>query len=124
MRAARIQRDLARSCLAVALVGALLVGAGTPAARADDGPADTLKTLYRIALSAEMCGFAMAPRQADALGKSMNRALAESGLDADGADRLYRDVDTALEEEGWDKVCASNGQWARDYRALLAANTR
>lgn len=82
---------------------------------------DTLRTLYRIALSADMCGFPMAQRQADKLGQAMNRALTESGLDENGAEDLYRQVDTGLETEGWDKVCAQKGDWARDYRALLAA---
>ncbi len=93
-------------------------------ALAGDGPEDTLRTLYRIALSADMCGFPMAQRQADALGKAMNRALAETGLDEDKAEELYNSVDAGLEAEGWDKVCAQNGDWARNYRALLAANTK
>lgn len=118
MRAARLPRRLVR----LGLGAALLVSAGV--ARADDGAADALKTLYRIALSAEMCGFPIAPRQSEALGRAMNRAMSESGLDADGADRLYLDVDAALETEGWDKICASDGDWAHGFRALLAANTK
>lgn len=109
------------------LVAAALLVAGTMASRpalAADGAEETLRTLYRIAISAEMCGFPMAQRQADALGKAMNRALAESGLDEDKSDELYKSVDAGLEGEGWDKVCAQNGEWARSYRALLAANTK
>ena len=54
----------------------------------------------------------------------MNRALTESSLDEEKAEDLYRSVDSALEAEGWDKVCAQKGDWARNYRALLAANTK
>lgn len=117
MRADRSMRGLVRLGLAAAvLLGA--VGRATAA----DGAEETLKLLYRVALSAEMCGFAIAPRQSDALGRAMNRSLTESGLDPDAADQLYRDVDAGLEAEGWDKVCASKGDWAQSYRALLAAN--
>lgn len=118
MRAARLSRRLARLGLGVAVLFAV----GT--AEAQDGAADTLKTLYRIALSAEMCGFPIAPRQSEALGRAMNRALTESGLDADAGDRLYLDVDAALEAEGWEKICATDGDWAHGFRALLAANTK
>ncbi|MDK9696066.1 MAG: hypothetical protein OEL76_06735 [Siculibacillus sp.] len=91
---------------------------------AGEGPEDALRTLYRIALSADMCGFPMQKRQADVLGKAMDKALVESGLDEDKAEALYRSVDTGLEAEGWDKVCAQKGEWARDYRAILAARTQ
>lgn len=107
------------------LAGAtLIVGLAGSTAGAAEGAEETLRTLYRIALSAEMCGFPMAPKQADALGRSMNRALAESGMSEEASDVLYRDVDGALEAEGWEKVCAAGGDWARNYRALLAANTK
>ena len=116
MRAASLARGLAAlSCLA-------LLAATPRAVVAGETPEETLRTLYRVALSAEMCGFPMAPRQANALGKAMNRALAETGLEGDAADEVYRAVDSALEAEGWDKVCAENGEWARNYRAVLAAN--
>lgn len=111
---------LARGAAAFACL--LVVALATRSAVAAEAE-ETLRTLYRIALSAEMCGFPMAPRQADALGKAMNRALSETGLEGDAADQIYRDVDTTLEAEGWDKVCQDNGAWARSYRALLAANT-
>ncbi len=114
---------LARGLFGLAALAAVLLVAPRPALAAE-GAEETLRTLYRIALSAEMCGFPLAPRQADALGKAMNRALAEVGLDEDGSDEFYRGVDAALEAEGWDKVCAENGDWARSYRALLAANTK
>lgn len=120
MRADRPSRGLFR----VALVAAAVLAGSIGRAPAAEGAEETLKTLYRIALSAEMCGFPIAPRQSEALGKSMNRALTESGLDPDAADELYRDVDASLEAEGWDKVCAAGGDWARNYRALLAANTK
>lgn len=107
------------------LVGlALVLLAFAPGARAAETAEETLKVLYRIAISAEMCGFPIGHRQADQLGKAMNRALAESGLDGEAADQLYRDVDAALGNEGWETVCETNGTWARSYRALLAANTK
>jgi len=109
------------ACGSAALACLLVVAlAPRPAAAAE--AEETLRMLYRVALSAEMCGFPLAPRQADALGKAMNRALSETGLEGDAADQVYRDVDTALEAEGWDKVCQENGAWARSYRALVAAN--
>ena len=113
MRAAVLTRALAT----FAVLSALAV----PAAAED--AQDTLRTLYRIALSADMCGFPMQKRQAEVLGKAMDKALAESGLDEDKAEELYRSVDTGLESEGWAKVCAQKGDWARDYRAILAART-
>lgn len=118
MRAARLPR-LVRLGLGVALLAASpsVVGAA-------EGPTETLKMLYRVALSAEMCGFPIAQRQSEALGRAMNRAMSESGLEPDAADRLYLDVDEALEAEGWDKVCAANGEWARSWHALLAANAK
>lgn len=119
MRADRPLRGLLR----LGLLAAVLTGS-VDRVTAAEGADETLKTLYRIALSAEMCGFPIAPRQSEALGKSMNRALSESGLDPDAAEQLYRDVDSSLEAEGWDKVCAASGDWARNYRALLAANTK
>lgn len=117
MRAARFSRGL----LGLAALATISLAARpVVAAEAEE----TLRTLYRIALSADMCGFPLAQRQADALGKAMNRALAETGLDDGAADELYRSVDSGLESEGWDKVCAQNGDWARSYRALLAANVK
>jgi hypothetical protein len=113
---------LSRGLFGLAALAAVSL-VGTPSAQAE-GAEDTLRTLYRIAISAEMCGFPIANRQAEALGNAMNRSLAETGLDEDGADKLYREVDAGLESEGWDKVCAQNGDWARNYRALLAANTK
>ncbi|MCE1236408.1 MAG: hypothetical protein LWW93_08625 [Hyphomicrobiales bacterium] len=107
----------------VALGGAVLLGASV-SARAGEASLETLKTLYRIALSAEMCGFPIAPRQSEAIGRAMNRALAESGLDAEASDKLYLDVDAALEVEGWDKICAADGEWAHGWRALVAANVK
>lgn len=108
------------------LVGlALLLLATTSApSRAAETADETLRVLYRIAISAEMCGFPIAHRQADALGKAMNRALAESGLDGEASEQLYRDVDAGLANEGWETVCEANGAWARSYRSLLAANTK
>lgn len=116
MRAGSFARGVA------ALAYLVVVSLASRPALATEGAEETLRTLYRIALSAEMCGFQLAPRQADALGKAMNRALSETGLEGDAADQIYRDVDTALETEGWDKVCQENGAWARSYRALVAAN--
>ena len=118
MRAGHLLRGI---CAVAAVAGVALLARPAVAA---DGAEETLRTLYRIALSADMCGFPIAQRQADALGKAMNRALAESGLDDTASDELYRSVDAGLEAEGWDKVCAQNGDWARSYRALLAANTK
>jgi hypothetical protein len=114
---------LARGLFGLAALAAASLTDTRPAVAAG-GAEETLRTLYRIAISAEMCGFPIAPRQADALGKAMNRAITETGLDEDGSDEFYRSVDAALEAEGWDKVCAENGDWARNYRALLAANTK
>ncbi len=101
---------------------AVLSFLAAPAAAED--ATDTLRTLYRIALSADMCGFPMQKRQAEVLGKAMDKALVESGLDEDKAEALYAAVDTGLEAEGWDKVCSQKGDWARDYRAILAARTQ
>ena len=114
MRAVSISRGL----VAVAVIALL----ATPVAAAEDAR-DTLRTLYRIALSADMCGFPMQKRQAEVLGKAIDKALSESGLDEDKAEELYRSIDTGLEAEGWEKVCAQKGDWARDYRAILAART-
>lgn len=119
MRADRPLRGLFRLGLFAAVLAAPL-----GSVRAADGPEDTLKTLYRVALSAEMCGFPIAPRQSEALGRAMNRAMAESRLEPDAADKLYLEVDAALEAEGWDVVCAASGEWARGWRALLAANSK
>ena len=116
-------RRNARGLVGLAALAALLLSA-PPTAVAGDGAEETLRNLYRIAISAEMCEFALSPRQSDALGRAMDRSLAESGLDEDAADALYRGVDAALNAEGWDKVCAQNGDWARTYRALVAANVK
>ncbi|WP_333825393.1 hypothetical protein [Pinisolibacter sp.] len=114
MRAAILTRALA--------VAAVTSSLAAPAVAAEDAET-SLRTLYRIALSADMCGFPMQKRQAEVLGKAIDKALAESGLDEDKAEALYNTVDTGLEAEGWDKVCAQKGDWARDYRAVLAAKT-
>ncbi len=121
MGADRFLRVFSRTTLVGALVAAF-VGGTVGRAGAEEGGEETLKTLYRIAISAEMCGFPMGQREATNLGKAMNRALAETNLSPDAADALYRDVDAALEAEGFEKICAGDG--ARNYRALLAANIR
>jgi hypothetical protein len=105
---------LGLACFALVTVRPAVVGAG-------DSAEDNLRTLYRIALSAEMCGFPIAAREADALGKAMNREIADLGLDDDGVDALYRRIDGEFEAEGWDGICAENGDWARGYRRRLAA---
>ena len=112
MRAVSFARGLAAAAVITLLA--------TPAVAADDAR-ETLRTLYRIALSADMCGFPMQKRQAEILGKAMDKALAESGLDEEKAEELYNAVDTGLEAEGRDKICAQKSDWTRDYRAVLAA---
>jgi hypothetical protein len=101
-----------------------IVALGSRPALAADGAEDTLRTLYRVALSAEMCGFPIGAKQADALGKAMNRTIADLGLDDDGVEALYRTIDGEFEAEGWETICAEDGDWARGYRRLLAAVTR
>lgn len=107
--------------LAAVAVSAVLGLAGTLPARANDPAEESLKSLYRIALSAEMCDFALPSREAEAVGRAMNNAIAKLSLDEDKAEAFYLKVEAEMQAEGWDKLCAKGGQWAATYRELISS---
>lgn len=93
----------------------------TVPARASDPAEESLKSLYRIALSAEVCEFVLPTREANAVGKAMNQIIATLSLDEDKAEAFYLKVEAEMQAEGWDKLCAKNGQWAQTYRQLISS---
>ena len=101
----------------IAAVLAVLLAAPVPARAAATDPELTL--LYRLALSAEMCGFPVSPRQADAIGKAMDKRLAALKLSDDEADEAYRAIEAAMQAEDWDRLCAKDGAWAKAWAAEI-----
>lgn len=112
---------LARPVLAFVLAAAVVAPAG--AAPREQAEA-SLKQLYRMALSAEVCGFKITDKQADAIGKAMDRDVEVLDLTDDKADALYLEVEKQMEAEGWDTLCAEGGAWAKEFRDRLAGFTR
>jgi hypothetical protein len=106
-----MMRRLLPACLLVWLL------AGTAAAQPATDP--ELTELYRLALSAEMCGFPVSPKQATAIGKAMDKRIAALKLSDDDSDKVYQQIETAMEAEGWDGLCAKGGAWEKTYREAL-----
>lgn len=82
-------------------------------------PDPELARLYRLALSAEMCGFPMSKGQAAAVGKAMDKRVAALKLSDDAADAAFQAIEAAIEAEGWDGLCAKGGAWEKTYQAEL-----
>ncbi|MEJ1157108.1 hypothetical protein [Prosthecomicrobium sp. N25] len=94
----------------------LIALAATLPARAD-APDAELARLYRLALSAEMCGFAVTPKQAEAIGKAMDKRIAALKLSDEAADKLYQEIEAGMDGEGWDGLCTKGGAWEKTYQA-------
>ncbi len=92
---------------------ALALALVEPAAAADPDP--VLTALYRLALSAEVCGFPVSTKQADAIGKKMDERLAALKLSDEEADTVSEQIEAGMAAEGWDKLCAKDGAWAKTY---------
>lgn len=99
-------------------VGAVSVLAISGPVRADDR--DELVTLYKIAISADACNFALSDDQADAVGSAMDALIGKMNLSDDDADKLYLETESEMEAADWDKVCDPNGAWAKSYGGLVA----
>lgn len=112
MRAAMI-----RTALPAAILLALLALPAAPAVAEATDP--ELTRLYRLALSAEMCGFPVSDKQAEAIGKAMDRRIADLKLSDEAADALYQKIEADMEAENWDALCAKGGPWAKAYAAEL-----
>lgn len=89
------------------------------AVQAAAAPIDDLKQLYRLALSAEACGFDITPRQSDAMGKAMDQAIEAAGLNDEKSEKLMSDIEHELDAKGWEKLCADNGDWAKTFAAEM-----
>lgn len=101
-------------CLLIA--GLVVIATLTPASA---NPLEELRQLYRLALSAEACGFDVTPRQSDAMGKAMDRALSAAGLNDTASEKLMGDIETELDAKGWDKLCAETGEWAKTFASEM-----
>ncbi len=104
--------------LTACLLAAALVATGVGAASAARDPAarDALKRLYRLALSADLCGFPVTDAQSSALGKEMDKFVHVLDLDEDASDELYQKVEAEMEKEGLAQICREDGAWAKTYR--------
>ncbi|MBT9292088.1 hypothetical protein [Prosthecodimorpha staleyi] len=105
------RRPLRRTLAAVLI--ALAAASGPARAAEVNDPELTL--LYRLALSAEMCGFTVSPKQAEAIGKEMDRHIRRLNLSDDDADALYKKIEADMAAEDWDRICAKTGAWAKTY---------
>jgi hypothetical protein len=87
-------------------------------------PIEDLRQLYRLALSAEACGFDITPRQSDAMGKAMDQAIEAAGLNDERSEKLMGEVEQELDAKGWEKLCADNGEWAKTFAAEMVKFTK
>jgi hypothetical protein len=112
-----LRRAVAAVLIALAAISAIAAIAGPVRATEANDPELTL--LYRLALSAEMCGFTVSPKQAEAIGKEMDRHIRRLNLSDDDADALYKTIEAGMAAEDWDKLCAKTGAWAKTYAEQL-----
>lgn len=112
MRAAMIRASFPAAILAA------LLALPVPTAVAQETDPE-LTRLYRLALSAEMCGFPVSEKQAEAIGKAMDRRIGDLKLTDEAADALYQKIEADMEAENWDALCAKGGTWAKAYAAEL-----
>lgn len=108
------RRPLRRAVAAVLVALAAIAAIAGPARAAEANDPD-LTLLYRLALSAEMCGFTVSPKQAEGIGKDMDRHIRRLNLSDDDADALYKKIEADMAAEDWDKLCAKSGAWAKTY---------
>jgi len=108
-----LRRAVAAVPVALAAISTIAAIAGP--ARAAEANDPDLTLLYRLALSAEMCGFTVSPKQAEGIGKDMDRHIRRLNLSDDDADALYKKIEADMAAEDWDKLCAKSGAWAKTY---------
>lgn len=101
-----------------ATIGVAPVGAAT------GEPKDTLSLLYRVALSAEICGFPVSEKQSERIGHQMDAFLAKLNLSDEESDALYTGVEAAMEREGWDQICSKDSAWAKEFKQALQVYTK
>lgn len=105
--------------IALAALGLAATLGVAPAGAATGEPKDKLSLLYRVALSAEVCGFPVSNRQSERIGREMDAALAKLNLSDEESDALYSGVETAMEREGWDSLCANDSAWSKEFRQVV-----
>jgi hypothetical protein len=97
------------------LAGFALAVAVSVATASGATPVDDLKQLYRLALSAEACGFDVTPRQSDVMGKAMDAAIEAAGLNDEKSEKLMSEIELELVAKGWEMLCADSGEWAKTF---------
>lgn len=106
-------RLLTAGALAAGLVTA---GTGPASAARDPAAREALKRLYRLALSADLCGFPVTDAQSSALGREMDKYVHALDLGEDASDELYQKVEAEMQKEGLAQLCRADGAWAKTYR--------
>jgi len=106
-------------------------GSPTPAAAAkteppladlpkDPGTARTaLRSYYAVSVLADRCGFPVTTREGHLLDRVVSSLEGQLKLTDQQADALYSDVDQTLYSKGGSKLCLSDGDQARSFRATL-----
>jgi hypothetical protein len=120
MKSARLPHILAASLA----VGVALAAPVAPAAPSDPQSREALRLLYRVALSAEVCGFAVTDAEADKIAAGMDTMMRRLELSDENADEFYFRIEADMEREGWERLCAPDGEWARTFKAALAQYAR
>ena len=83
------RRPLRRAVPAVLVALAAIAAIAGPARAAEANDPD-LTMLYRLALSAEMCGFTVSPKQAEGIGQDMDRHIRPLNRSDADSDALYK----------------------------------
>ena len=86
----------------------------------DPGTARTqLRSYYAVSVLADRCSFPVTTREGHLLDRIVSALEQQLKLNDQQADALYSDVDLTLYSKGGSKLCLTEGDQARSFRATL-----
>lgn len=92
----------------------------TPDLPKDPGTARTqLRSYYAVSVLADRCSFPVTTREGHLLDRIVSALEHQLKLNDQQADALYSDVDLTLYSRGGSKLCLTEGDQARSFRATL-----
>jgi hypothetical protein len=104
-------RTLSHAAIAPAIIGLMLASTAL-AAPSDE---DRLIELDRIAISHDLCGFALSDEQSEALEEETDKVVAALGYGEDDAQKLYDQINEEMQRQKPAGLCNPKGEWGQMY---------
>lgn len=106
---------------AAALALATGLACSAPAAEAQD-PKESLRILYMLIISQDICDFDATDSQSDLLEKTTDFLQEAAKLSDDDADKFYTEIEEVMKKQkDTAGLCDEKGEWAKSYEAGMAA---